>query len=283
MVKKKWKVSVVTMALAITAALTGCGGGGDKQVAGTSGSTGDTKTVKSATTAAKERGKLIVGVKYDTNLFGKKDPADGQVKGFDIDVAKAVAKKVVGDENKIELKEVTSKTRIPLLNNGDIDAIVATMTITEERKKQVDFSDVYFEAGQSLLVANNSPITGIQDLKGKTVIAVKGSTSAKNIREKSPEAKVAEYENYAEAFTALKSKKGDALTTDNSILLGMQKEDPNYKLVGGLFTDEPYGIAVRKGDTEMLKAVNETIKEMKSSGEYDKLHEKWFNKKPEKK
>ena len=281
MVKKKWKVSCITMALAITAALTGCGGGAEKPAAEKTGG-GDTKTVKSAVAAAKERGKLVVGVKYDTNLFGKKDPADGQVKGFDIDMAKAVSKKVMGDEAKLELKEVTSKTRIPLLENGDIDAIIATMTITEERKKQVDFSDVYFAAGQSLLVPNDSPVTGIQDLKGKTVIAVKGSTSAKNIREKSPEAKVAEYENYAEAFTALKSKKGDALTTDNSILLGMQKEDPNFKLVGGLFTDEPYGIAVRKGDAEMLKAVNETITELKSSGEYDKIHEKWFGKKPEK-
>lgn len=134
-----------------------------------------------------------------------------------------------------------------------------------------------------MLVPKDSSITGIQDLNGKTVIAVKGSTSAKQIREKAPEAKVAEYENYAEAFTALKSKKGDTLTTDNSILLGMQKEDSSFKLVGGLFTDEPYGIAIRKGDAEMLKAVNETLSELKSSGEYDKIYENWFGEKPQKK
>lgn len=280
----KRKVSVLSLVfmLVMSVMLAACGSKETDKPANANAPAGGS-VEKSAVAAAKERGKLIIGVKYDTNLFGKKDPADGQVKGFDIDIAKAIAKKIMGDDTKIELKEVTSKTRIPMLKNGDIDAIIATMTITEERKKEVDFSDVYFEAGQSLLVPNNSAITGIQDLNGKTVIAVKGSTSAKQIREKAPEAKVAEYENYAEAFTALKSKKGDALTTDNSILLGMQKEDTNFKLVGGLFTDEPYGIAIRKGDVEMLKVVNETLSEMKSSGEYDKIYENWFGEKPEKK
>ncbi|MBN6187203.1 glutamate ABC transporter substrate-binding protein [Aneurinibacillus sp. BA2021] len=279
--KKKVSVLSLVLMLVMAAMLAACGGKQEQSKPADAPAGGGAE--KSAVAAAKERGKLVVGVKYDTNLFGKKDTTDGQVKGFDIDIAKAIAKKILGDESKIELKEVTSKTRIPMLQNGDIDAIIATMTITEERKKQVDFSEVYFEAGQSLLVPNDSPITGVKDLNGKTVIAVKGSTSAKNIREHAPEAKVAEYENYAEAFTALKSKKGDALTTDNSILLGMQKEDGNYKLVGGLFTDEPYGIAIKKGDAEMLKAVNDTLSEMKSSGEYDKLYEKWFGEKPNKK
>ena len=235
-----------------------------------------TEVQTSALLQAKERGKFIIGVKYDTHLFGKKDPQDGQIKGFDIDIAKALAQFVFKDQNKLELQEVTSKTRIPLLNNGSIDAIIATMTITDDRRKVVDFSDVYFQAGQSLLVANHSSITGLSDLKGRSVIAVKGSTSATNIRQKVPEAKVSEYENYADAFMALKSKKGEALTTDNSILLGMQKEDPNFKLVGGLFTSEPYGIAVRKGDADMLKVINEMLGTLKKSGEYDKIYAHWF-------
>ncbi|MGF7048983.1 putative glutamine transport system substrate-binding protein [Paenibacillus sp. DS2015] len=232
--------------------------------------------------AIKNRGKVIVGVKYDTKLFGLKDPATGDVEGFDIDIAKALAKKVLGDETKIELKEVTSKTRIPLLQNGDIDLIIATMTITEERKEQVDFSDVYFKAGQSLLVKKGSTIQSIADLaKGTTVLAVKGSTSATNIREKAPETEVLELENYQDAFTALKAGKGDALTTDNAILLGMQQQDPNYVLVGGTFTDEPYGIAIRKGDTEFVTTVNELVKELKDTGEYDNLYEQWMGVKPD--
>ncbi|MGF9964835.1 glutamate ABC transporter substrate-binding protein [Bacillus rhizoplanae] len=230
----------------------------------------------------KKRGKLVVGVKYDTNLFGLKNPATGKVEGFDIDVAKALAKKILGDENKLELKEVTSKTRIPMLKNGDIDAIIATMTITEERKKEVDFSDVYFKAGQSLLVKKGSGIKDIADVKkGVKVLAVKGSTSTNNIRAKAPEATVLEFENYSEAFTALKAGQGDVLTTDNAILYGMEKQDANYEVVGKTFTDEPYGIAVRKGETELTKIINELLKEMKASGEYDKLYEKWIGKKPE--
>ena len=113
----------------------------------------------------KKSEKLVVGVKNDTNLFGLKNPSTGEVEGFDVDIAKALAKKILGDEKKLELKEVTSKTRIPLLKNGDIDAIIATMTITEERKKEVDFSDVYFKAGQSLLVKKGSDIKSIDDVE----------------------------------------------------------------------------------------------------------------------
>lgn len=230
----------------------------------------------------KERGKLVVGVKYDLNLFGLKNPQTGEVEGFDIDIAKGLAKKILGDENKIELKEVTSKTRIPMLNNGEIDAIIATMTITEERKKEVDFSDVYFMAGQSLLVKKDSNINGIADVnkKGVTVLTAKGSTSAQNIRAKAPEATVLEFENYAEAFTALKAGQGDALTTDNALLFGMAKQDPNFRVVDETFSKEPYGIAVRKGDKELLDVINEYLKEIKANGEYDKIYEKWIGEKP---
>ncbi|RAN88119.1 glutamine ABC transporter substrate-binding protein [Bacillus sp. SRB_28] len=231
----------------------------------------------------KKRGKLVVGVKNDTNLFGLKNPSTGQVEGFDVDIAKALAKKILGDEKKLELKEVTSKTRIPLLKNGDIDAIIATMTITEERKKEVDFSDVYFKAGQSLLVKKGSNIKSIDDVKkGVKVLAVKGSTSTNNIRQKSPESTVLEFENYSEAFTALKAGKGDVLTTDNAILYGMAKQDSNYEVVGKIFTDEPYGIAVQKGADDLTKEINSLLKDMKANGEYDKLYEKWIGQKQEK-
>jgi putative glutamine transport system substrate-binding protein len=234
---------------------------------------------KDALAQIKDRDKIVIGVKHDTRLFGLKNPSSGEVEGFDVDIAKQLAKEILGDESKVEFKEVTSKTRIPLLNNGDIDAIVATMTITEERKKEVEFTDVYFEAGQSLLVKKGSKIKSIKDLnKGTKVLAVKGSTSAINIREKAPETTVLEFENYAEAFTALKTKQGDALTTDDAILYGMADEDPSYELVGGTFTEEPYGIAVKKGNIELVDALNEALKKIRDSGKYDEIHNKWIKK-----
>ena len=225
--------------------------------------------------------KIVWGVKYDTKLFGLMDIESRKVEGFDIDIAKALTKEILGEDGEAEFVEVTSKTRIPLLKNGNIDAIIATMTISEERKKQVDFSDVYFDAGQSLLVNKKSSIKGIEDLdESTTVLAVKGSTSAENIRKHAPEAKVLELENYAEAFTALQSGQGDAMTTDNSILLGMSAENPQYVLAGDKFTDEPYGIALNKEQTNFQEALNKGLSEIKKNGEYNKIYKKWFNEEP---
>jgi aspartate/glutamate/glutamine transport system substrate-binding protein len=182
-----------------------------------------------------------------------------------------------GKDVKPEYVEVTSKTRVGLLNNGKVDAVVATMTITEERKKEVDFTDVYFDAGQSLLVKKGSKIQSIEDLKKDTkVLAVKGSTSTINIREKAPETTVLEFENYAEAFTALKAGKGDALTTDDAILYGMAAEDSSFELVGGTFTEEPYGIAVKKGNKELVDELNKALKSLQDSGKYDEIKDKWI-------
>ena len=271
MLKTKRFLLLAVVALLSVMLLAACG---SDEWRSKSGNSGDGE--KTVLETIKERDKFVVGVKYDTKLFGLKDPASGDVEGFDIDIAKLIAKEILGDENKIELVEVTSKTRIPLINKGDIDAIIATMTINEERKKEVDFSQVYFDAGQSLLVKKGSPIKSIDDLtKDTTVIAVKGSTSTVNIREKAPDAPVLEFENYAEAFTALKAGQGDTLTTDNSILMGMASDDDSFELVGGIFTDEPYGIAVKKGEKEFLDKINEILTSLTESGEFDKLYDKW--------
>ena len=256
-------ISLFLVSMLAVIMLAACGAAKDEN-------SGDKKDAKSGKT-------ITFGVKNDTRLFGLKDPASGEVEGFDIDIANELAKRMYGDDTKVNLKEVTSKTRIPMLKNGSIDAIIATMTITEERKKEVDFSDVYFEAGQSLLVKKGSKIKSIKDLnKDTTVLAVKGSTSTQNIREKAKDAPVLEFENYAEAFTALKAGKGDTLTTDNSILYGMADEDNKYQVVGGTFTDEPYGIAVKKGNKELLDKINKALKDMKDDGTYDEIYKKWI-------
>ncbi|MGY3766618.1 transporter substrate-binding domain-containing protein [Vagococcus vulneris] len=226
----------------------------------------------------KQSDKIVWGVKNDTKLFGLMNIETRQVEGFDIDIAKAITKEILGSSKKADFVEVTSKTRIPLLKNGNIDAIIATMTISDERKKQVDFSDIYFKAGQSLLVKKGSDVKTVADLNnGKTVLAVKGSTSAENIRKAAPQAKVLELENYAEAFTALQSDQGEAMTTDNSILMGMAAENPGYVLTGGNFTDEPYGIAINKGQKEFQVQINQALEKITKDGTYNKIYKKWFN------
>lgn len=289
MMKKTWMTACMTVVMSSVLVLAGCGsnstGSGGAANSTPNGSAAPEKSAASASVLdeIKSRGKLVVGVKYDTKLFGLKNPTNDQVEGFDVDIAKALAKEIVGDENKIELKEVTSKTRIPMLNNKEIDMIVATMTVTEERKKEVDFSDIYFKAGQSLLVKKGSPIKSIDDIKkGTKVLAVKGSTSVTNIKQKAPDATVLEFDNYQDAFSALKAGQGDTLTTDNAILYGMVAQDANFQVVGEPFTDEPYGIAMKKGETALVEAVNAGLKKLHDSGEYDKIYEKWIGEKPSK-
>lgn len=279
MMAKKWLTVTLMMMVISVFVLAGCGG---EKGNNSSGSTdGNTEAGSSLLDTIKSRGKLVVGVKYDTKLFGLKNPANNEVEGFDVDIAKALAKSILGDETKLELKEVTSKTRIPMLDNNEIDLIIATMTITEERKEQVDFSEVYFKAGQSLLVKKGSAIQSIDDIsKGTKVLAVKGSTSVDNIIEKTPDATVLEFDNYQDAFAALKAGQGDVLTTDNAILYGMMAQDAGYEVVGEPFTDEPYGIAIKKGETALVDAVNEELAAMKSSGEYKKIYEHWIGETP---
>lgn len=266
---KKWFVGMMAATLALFTAA--CSSGGQEAA-----------PAENYVDTIKKRGKLVAGVKHDTFLFGYKDPADGQVKGFEIDLMKELAKRMLGDENKLELKEVNSKTRIKLLKGGDIDVICATMTISEKRKEEVDFSHVYFMAGQSLLVPNDSPIQKVQDTAGKKVAAVKGATSGNNLKAVEPNAQIDYYENYADAFTALRSGRVDALTTDDSILMGMQQQDPRFKLVGGQFTQEPYGIAIDKKNKDLQEYINQFLDEIMQDGTYDELYKKWFKKDPPK-
>ena len=218
------------------------------------------------------------GVKADTKLFGLMDVKDNQIKGFDADIATALTKRVLGKNATAKFVQVTSQTRIPLLKNGTIDAIIATMTITPEREKQVDFTNSYFDAGQSLLVKKGSAIKSVKDLNksGTKVLGVTGANSVENIKKAAPKAKVLELSDYAQAMTALKSGQGVALTTDNGILYGMASQNPGYEVVGGTFTKEPYGIAVNKGQEPLKKALNKALKEIEADGTYNRILKKWF-------
>lgn len=226
----------------------------------------------------KRTSKLLGGVKADTRLFGLENIRTGKLEGFEIDLAKAMTKEILGPNGKAVFVPVTSSTRVPLLKKGNIDAIMATMTITPEREKQVDFTKSYFDAGQSLLVKKGSPIKNIQDLNkpGKVILGVSGSNSVKNVAKYAPKARVLQLSDYAQAMTALKSKQGDALTTDNGILYGMASENPGYEVVGGNFTKEPYGIAVNKNQAPFRNKLNWALERLEKNGTYNRLLLKWF-------
>ena len=225
---------------------------------------------------AQEREQLIIGVKTDVPLFGSENPNTHELEGFDVDIAKKLAKYLLGDEQKLELIAVSSSSRLALLQAAEIDVLVATTTITDERKKLVDFSESYFDLGQSILVPKNSKIRDIRDLAYQNVLVVKGAVALNIMPKKMPSAKLIQYDTYETAVEALRAGHGVALVTSSAILLGIQKNNPDLQLVGGLFTFESFGVAVQKGDRLMQQAVNETLRKIRASGEYNEIHQKWF-------
>lgn len=226
----------------------------------------------------KSSNKIIWGVKNDTRLFSIMDVKENKLEGFDIDMARAITKKILGKKGQAELFQVSAKTKIPVLKNGNIDATISSVTITPERKKIVTFSKPYFYAGQSLLVKKGSKVKSIKNLntKNSVVAAVKGTTAVQNIHKFAPKAHVLEYDDYGQAFTALKAGQADAMSTDNGMLAGIAAENPGYQVVGGTFTHEPYGIAVNKGETKLAKKINQALAELKKDGTYSRLMNKWF-------
>ena len=223
----------------------------------------------------KKRGKLIVGVKTDFPPFGYVD-ASGKNLGFDVDVAHLFAKALFNDENQVELVAVTSGNRIPFLQSGKIDIIIATVTVTEERKQTVEFSDPYFLSGSLLLVPKASPVRSLDDLAGKTIAVVQGAIQDKDVEQLQPKANRVKFGKVSEAVLAVKGGRADAYAHDDILVLTLVKENSDLRAAGKPFMPRPYGIAVRKGDTEFIKWVNVELARMKKDGTYDRLWKKYF-------
>lgn len=228
-------------------------------------------TMSLAACGADESGKIRIGIKFDQPGLGFKK--SGTYVGFDVDVAKYVAKKLGYSEDEIVWKEAPSKQREAMLQNGDVDMILATYSITDERKNAVSFAGPYFVAGQDLLVRkDDNSINGPEDLNGKRLCSVTGSTSAATVKEKfASEVQLMEQPGYAECATALFSGIVDAVTTDDIILAGLASASRGkLKVVGKPFTQEHYGVGIKKGDTALAKKINAAIAEMIKDGSWER-------------
>lgn len=206
----------------------------------------------------KADGKVRIGVKNDQPGLGFMDAATGQYSGFDIEIAQWIAASLGLSKDKIEFKPIPSANRESAITNGDIDYYVGTYSITDNRKKQIDFAGPYFVTGQGLLVKkDNSTIKTEKDLAGKNVCSATGSTPIQNIKANFPETKTTEFESYSICVQSLKDGGVDAVTTDQAILLGYAAQDPdNLKVTGEPFTVEKYGVGLKKGDTALREFIN---------------------------
>src|SRR5437867_8457681 len=230
---------------------------------------------QSALEVVKKRGKLIAAVKTDFPPFGTVDAAGKNV-GFDVDVAHRFARALFNDEQQVELVAVTSGNRIPFLQSGKIDIVIATVTITDERRQVVEFSEPYFMSGSLLLVPKSSTAKSLDDMAGKTVAVVQGAIQDRDIEQLQPKATRVKFGKVSEAVLAVKGGRADAYVHDDIVILSLAKENPDLKAVGTPFVPRPYGIAVRKGDTEFINWVNAELKKMHTDGTYDRLWKKYF-------
>ena len=215
---------------------------------------------------------ITVGIKFDQPGLGLKEGS--KYTGFDVDVATYVAKKLGYNEDQITWKQTPSPQREQMLQAGQVDMIVATYSITDERKQKVDFAGPYFIAGQDLLVrSDDDSITGVKSLSGKKLCSVKGSTSARNVKADVPGVNLQEYDTYSKCAEALANGAVDALTTDNTILAGYAAQ-PAYKgklkVVGKTFSEEIYGIGIKKGDKDRCTKINDALKTMIDDGSWQK-------------
>lgn len=272
--------------LAMAALVTACGDDDDDDTTPGGATTAATKPAEAPTFAADStmgkivaKGKLTVGVKFDQPGFGLKDPVTGKVDGFDVQMAKEIGHALGLKDDQIEFVEAVSANRIPFLQEDKVDLVIATMTINADRKTQIDFSRPYYLAGQSILVKkDNTTIKSVDDLNGKNVCSVQGSTSEKNVKAKAPQANLLSLTGYAACVDAMKSGRVEAVSTDDIILAGFAASDTSLKLVGGQFTQEPYGIGVKKGKTDFVQFIDALIAKELSDGTWDKIYDKYLGK-----
>ncbi|MGY1733252.1 glutamate ABC transporter substrate-binding protein [Geodermatophilus sp. SYSU D01045] len=218
-----------------------------------------------------EAGAITIGTKYDQPGFGLLNPQSGSPEGFDVEIAKIVAAELGIPEDGITWTETVSANREPFIQNGQVDMVVATYTINDARKQVVDFAGPYYIAGQDIMVAEGNPegIEGPDDLAGKTVCSVEGSTPAQNIRDNYPQAQLVTYDVYSKCADDLRNGNVQAVTTDNVILTGLVAgSDGAFELVGNPFTEEPYGIGLALGDTEFRNFVNDVLEEAFEDGRW---------------
>ena len=223
-----------------------------------------------------KRGRLIAGVSADTLLLGSRNPLNGQIEGFDIDMLKTVSKAIFNDPNKIEYRVITTAQRIPALKDGSVDIVARAMTINCARWQQIDFSTEYYQAGQKVLVAKGSPVKNMTDLKGKRVCAPNGSTSMDKLRT-FPGLIPVGSDTHTGCLVLFQQGKVDAITGDDTILAGLAAQDPYAFVVKApAFTTEPYGLGVSKSHPEFARFVNDVLAQMRTDGQWKKAYDVWL-------
>jgi polar amino acid transport system substrate-binding protein len=222
------------------------------------------------------RGYLIAGVSESEYHLGYLNPLDGQIEGFDIDMVHAIAAAIFGNPDKVVFKSLTDAERIPFLQSGAVDIVALSMTINCARLKLIDFSAVYFNDGQQVLVLKNSPVQGIGDLSGRKVCATAGSTSLANITLANPKAVAVSVPYFTACLVLLQQGQVAAISTDGSVLAGLAAQDPETKIVGPFFTVEPHGLGISQANPDFVRFVNAVLARQIADGQWAASYARWI-------
>jgi len=226
--------------------------------------------------AIMQRDKIRIGVRTDTRPFGFKDE-NGEYAGYDIDIAKIITVALLNSDKKVEFVPVTASDRIRKLITREVDILVATLSISDQRQRILDFSVPYYLAGQALMLPVNSDIISLRELSGKKVIIVYGSTSEHSLRTSIPDVTVIGYKTYDEAYKALKEGVADALIADDTLLFRYVLADSSIKLLPKRYSKEYYAIAFRKDEASqrLQNRINGVLQSLQSTGKLNRLQDKW--------
>ena len=236
------------------------------------------ESAESVLEKVKKRGTLVAGVKFDFPPMGFINKKTGKPDGFDVDLVREIAKKL---GVKVKFVQALSKTRIPLIVNGNVDLIAATMTHKRARDKVIDFSMHYVITGQRFITRKDTGIKHISQLAGKRVATVQGGNAGPNLLKVQPKAIIVPFQEHTENLLALKQKKVDAIVTDDILLQWMQANNPDLVVPGKLYTIEPYGMGLRENDSDWRDYVNNVILELWETKKYHAIWRKWFGNNPD--
>ena len=273
----RWLVAVLALVALVGAACgeeaeepTAPAGGGEEQT--------EVEDFPADTTMGKiqKKGEIVVGTKFDVPLFGFKNPQSGEVEGFDPDLAQIIADRL---GVKLKIEEAISDNRIPFLQEGTVDLVLSTMTITTDRDAEIDFSRPYYIAHGRILTAQDSGIEGAEDTAGKTVCTALDSTyHLVVLPEQMPDAEHKIVDSYSECFALLQRGNVDAMVTDDVILAGFLQQDDSLHIVGEELTTDPYGAGVQDKDTEFADFVSGVLEDIMADGTWQELYDEWIGK-----
>jgi glutamate transport system substrate-binding protein len=272
--------------LVSTLALTACGRegspGAESSAPAPSAAAGVAVEGSPTFAAMQQRGRVVMGVRADQPGLGFQDATTGQYTGFDVEIARLVAAQLGFGADKLDYKVVPSAAREDTIERGEIDYMVGTYTINDNRKQRVSFAGPYYVAGQSLLVrSDETAITGKDTLKGKKVCSVTGSTPIQRVKDQQltePE-NIVEFQNYSQCVDQLLSKQVDVVTTDDAILKGFAAQQPDkLKVVGENFSTEPYGIGLKKDDSALRNKINDILQAAEADGTWKKIYDSTLGK-----